>query len=290
MAHQEVIAVTGASGQLGHLVLSALKTRAPAARLVGLVRDPAKARDLAAQGVDLRKADYEDPASLAAALAGVDKLLLISSSEIGQRARQHANVIVAAKAAGVKLLAYTSILRAETSPMALATEHRETEAALRASGLPAVLLRNGWYTENYTGSIGAVLQHGAVLGAAGTGRIAAAARADYAEAAAAVLTSTEPQAGKTYELAGDDAFTLADYAAEIARQTGKPIVYNDLPEDAYRGVLVSVGLPEGFAAILAESDAKAAQGSLFDDGRALSALIGRPTTPLAAVVAKALAA
>lgn len=290
MAHQEVIAVTGASGQLGHLVLSALKTRAPAARLVGLVRDPAKARDLAAQGVDLRKADYEDPASLAAALAGVDKLLLISSSEIGQRARQHANVIAAAKAAGVKLLAYTSILRAETSPMALATEHRETEAALRASGLPAVLLRNGWYTENYTGSIGAVLQHGAVLGAAGTGRIAAAARADYAEAAAAVLTSTEPQAGKTYELAGDDAFTLVDYAAEIARQTGKPIVYNDLPEDAYRGVLVSVGLPEGFAAILAESDAKAAQGSLFDDGRALSALIGRPTTPLAAVVAKALAA
>lgn len=281
--------VTGASGQLGRLVLAELRARVPNAKLVGLVRDPAKAQDLTAQGVELRVADYENPASLVAALRGVDKLLLISSSEIGRRLPQHRNVIDAAKAAGVKLLAYTSLLRADSSPMNLAVEHKATEDYLRASGLPHVLLRNGWYTENYTGSVGAALQHGVVLGAAGVGRIASAARADYAAAAAVVLASpAATQVGKVYELAGDSAYTLSELAAEIARQSGKPMVYKNLPEAEYKTALEGFGLPPAFAGLLAESDAKVAMGSLYDDGKALSRLIGRPTTTLAEAVAAAL--
>jgi len=289
MANSETIAVTGATGQLGRLVIADLLKRAPAAHLVGIVRNAAAAKDLADRGVELRTADYNDPASVTAALAGVDKVLLISSSEVGQRVRQHRNVIDAAKAAVVKLIAYTSILRADTNPMALAVEHRETEALIRSSGIPFVLLRNGWYTENYTGNVAAALAHGAVLGASRDGRIASASRADYAAAAAAVLASPGDQAGKIYELAGDTAFTLADYAAEIARQSGKPVVYKDLPEADYKAALQAVGLPEAFAGILAESDAKAAKGSLYDDSRHLSRLIGRPTTAMSQTVAAALA-
>ncbi len=289
MTTSETIAVTGATGQLGRLVLADLLAQLPSAHLVGLVRNKAAAKDLADNGVDLRAANYDDPASVTAALKGVDKLLLISSSEIGRRVAQHRNVIEAAKTAGVKLIAYTSILHADTSPMELAKEHRETESLIRASGIPFVLLRNGWYTENYTGNVPAALQHGAVLGSARKGRISSAARADYAAATAAVLASRESQAGKIYELAGDASFTLADYAAEIARQSGKPVVYNDLPEADYKTALQSVGLPEAFAGIIAESDAKAASDSLYEPGRQLSDLIGRPTTTMSQSVAAALA-
>ena len=282
-----MIVVTGATGQLGRLVIQNLLKTVPAAQIVAAVRSPQKAADLAALGVQVREADYTKPATLAAAFAGADKLLLVSSSEFGQRAAQHRAAIDAARAAGVKLVAYTSILRAPTSTLALAAEHVETEAMLRASGLPHVLLRNGWYTENYTGSVPAALAHGAVIGSAGAGRIAAAARADYAAAAAAVLLK-DGQAGKVYELAGDSAFTLAALAAEIARQSGKPVAYQDLPEAAYKAALVGFGLPEGFAALLAQSDVAASQGALFDDGHQLGALIGRPTTPLADSVAAAL--
>ncbi len=282
-----MIVVTGATGQLGRLVIQNLLKTVPAAQVVAAVRSPQKAADLAALGVQVREADYTKPATLAAAFAGAEKLLLISSSEIGQRTAQHRAAIDAARAAGVKLVAYTSILRAPTSTLALAAEHVETEAMLRASGLPHVLLRNGWYTENYTASVPAALAHGAVIGSAGPGRLATAARADYAAAAAAVLAQ-DGQAGKVYELAGDSAFTLADLAAEIARQSGKAVVYQDLPEAAYKAALVGFGLPDGFAALLAQSDVAASQGALFDDGRQLSALIGRPTTPLATSVAAAL--
>ncbi len=283
-----MIVVTGATGQLGRLVIQNLLARGvPAAQIVAAVRTPAKAADLAASGVQVREADYTKPATLASAFAGASKLLLVSSSEVGQRASQHAAVIEAAKAARVGLVAYTSILRAPTSKIALATEHRETEAMLKTSGLPHVLLRNGWYTENYTGSIGATLAHGVVLGSAGNGRISAAPRADYAAAAAAVLTR-EGQAGKVYELAGDQPFTMAEYAAEVARQSGKPVAYQDLPEAGFAAALVGVGLPEGFAAVLAQSSAASAQDELFDGSRSLSALIGRPTTPLADAVAAAL--
>lgn len=283
-----MIAITGATGQLGRLVIQNLLNTVPASQIVAAVRSPEKAADLAALGVQVRQADYAQPATLDAAFQGVDKLLLISSSEVGQRAPQHAAVIAAAQKAGVKLLAYTSLLRADSSPLGLAAEHKETEAMLRASGLPHVLLRNGWYTENYTGSVPAALQYGAVMGSAKDGRIASAARADYAAAAAAVLTK-EGQAGQVYELAGDTAYTLAELAAEIASQSGKPVVYNDLPQAAYAAALVQVGLPEGFAALLADSDVGASKGALFDDSHQLSQLIGRPTTPLAEVVKTALA-
>lgn len=284
-----MIAITGATGQLGRLVIQALLKAVPASQIVALARDPERARDLAAQGVQVRQADYGQPVTLDAAFHGVDKVLLISSSELGQRTPQHRAVIDAAGRAGVKLLAYTSVLRADTSVLGLAGEHRETEALLAASGLPTVVLRNGWYTENYTAAIPAALAHDAVLGSAGEGRIASAARADYAEAAAVVL-SGEGHAGRVYELAGDTAYTLAELAAEIGRQAGKPIVYNNLPEADFRAVLLQAGLPEGLAALLADSDTAASKGALFDDSHQLSQLIGHATTPLATTVAAALAA
>jgi NAD(P)H dehydrogenase (quinone) len=286
----DTIAVTGATGQLGRLVLAGLAQAAPYAQLVGLVRDRARAADLAAAGVELRVANYDDPASVTAALQGADKVLLISSSELGRRAAQHRAVIAAAQRAGVGLLAYTSLLHADTTPLTLGLEHRETEADLRALGVPFVLLRNGWYTENYTAGVAAALKYGVVLGSAGTGRISSATRADYASAAVAVLAhDAATEAGRTYELAGDASYTLAEYASEIARQSGVAVSYRDLPEADYAAALVQAGLPPAFAQLLAESDAKAADGALFDDSGTLGRLIGRPTTPLAEAVRQALA-
>ncbi|WP_005037762.1 SDR family oxidoreductase [Holophaga foetida] len=282
-----MILVTGASGQLGHLVIQNLLKQVPATQIAALVRTPAKAQDLATLGVELRQGDYEQPETLDRALQGVEKVLLISSSEVGKRYPQHVALIDAAKRAGVKLLAYTSILRADSSPLPLAAEHKATEEYLKTAGVPYVLLRNGWYTENYTASVPAALQLGAVYGAAGDGRIASAARADYAAAAAQVLVLPD-QAGKVYELAGDTAYTLTELAAEIARQTGKAITYQNIPEVAYQQALVGAGLPEGLATLLAESDTGASKGGLYDDGKVLSGLIGRPTTPLATLVTAAL--
>ena len=278
------IAVTGASGQLGHLVIEHLKEKVPASTIVGLVRKPEKAKDL---GVQTRAADYTQPATLEAALEGVDTLLLISSSETGQRVAQHANVIAAAKKTGVKRIVYTSLLHADRSPLNLAPEHIQTEADLKASGIVYTILRNSWYTENYTGSIPAALANGAFYGCAGNAKICSAPRDDYAEAAAVVLTG-EGHEGKTYELAGDEAYTLTDLAAEISRQTRKKIPYEDIPEAKYAAALRNAGLPEGFAAALASWDVAASEGALFDDSHQLSRLLGRPTTPLAVVVEAAL--
>lgn len=283
------ILVTGASGQLGALTVAALLKRVPATQLIATARDPARLADLAVRGVDVRQADYTVPASLEAAFQGVDRLLLISSSEVGQRLPQHLNVIEAAKRAGVKLIAYTSILRADTTPLALGQEHRQTELVLGEADIPFVLLRNGWYSENYTAALAGVLEHGAVLGSAGEGRLSTASRADYAEAAAAVLASSENPAGRIYELAGDESFTLGEYAAEVARQAHKPVVYQDLSEPDYKAALVQMGLPAPLAGILAQSDAAAAQGGLFDDGRQLSQLLERATTPIRQSIADALA-
>ncbi len=280
-------AITGATGQLGRLVVDALLRSVPAEQLVAAVRNSAKAADLTAQGIAVRDADYERPETLAAALAGVDKLLLISSSEIGRRAAQHRAVIDAARTRGVKLIAYTSVLHADTSPLGLAEEHRQTEAAIRASGIPFVMLRNGWYSENHLMGLQAALTHGAMMGSAGNGRIASAARADFALAAATVLTS-EGQAGRVYELAGDTAWTLTELAAEITRQSGKPVVYRDMPEADYEAMLLKVGLPPVVAELLADSDAAAARGALDDASHDLSRLIGRPTTPMPDSVAAAL--
>ncbi|PHV40334.1 NAD(P)H-binding protein [Janthinobacterium sp. BJB304] len=281
-----MIVITGATGNLGQHVIASLLASVPAANIIAAVRNPAKAAGLAAKGVQVRQADYNDGASLDAAFKGATKILLISSSEVGQRAQQHQNVIDAARRAGVSLLAYTSVLRADTSPLGLAAEHVITEAAIRASGLPYTFLRNGWYLENHTEHLAPVLEHGVVLGAAQNGRFSSAARADYAAAAAAVLTAAQPQA--IYELAGDHGFTLAEYAAEVARQSGKAIVYKDLPQADFKAALVGVGVPEGFAELLADSDAGAAKGGLEDHGKQLSALTGRPTTTLLDAVKAAL--
>ena len=270
-------AITGASGQLGRLALDALLQTVEPGQIVALVRNPAKLADAAARGVQVRTFDYDAPQTLGPALAGVERLLLISSSEVGQRARQHQAVIDAAKAAGVKFVAYTSILRADASPLGLAVEHRATEDALKASGLTHALLRNGWYTENYVQAAPAALAHGALLGSAGDGEISGASRADYAAAAVKVLTGEA--ATKTYELAGDAAFTLAQFAQALAEIAGKPVVYTNLPQADYAAALKAAGLPAPVADMLAQSDAAAAQGALFDDGHVLSGLIGRPTTP-----------
>ncbi|WP_247647986.1 SDR family oxidoreductase [Pannonibacter phragmitetus] len=279
------LAITGASGQLGRLVAENLLATEPAASLRLLVRSPEKVADLAARGVEVVAFDYSKPETLAPALAGVDRLLLISGSEVGQRVPQHKAVIEAAKAVGVGLVLYTSVLRAQQSGMILAGEHKATEDMLAASGLNYVLLRNGWYIENYLSAVQAEIAHG-VVGASGDGRISAAARADYAAAAAEVLRKGAPS-GTIYELAGDTSFSKADYAAELSRASGKPVTYTNLPEAAYKDVLVQVGLPEGFAAILADCDTCTAKGDLEDNSKTLSSLTGRPTTPLAVMVAEA---
>ncbi|MDP3255913.1 MAG: SDR family oxidoreductase [Bosea sp. (in: a-proteobacteria)] len=286
MSHP-VYAVTGASGQLGRLAVAALVARVGAAAVVAIVRDPAKAAGLFPAGVAIRKGDYDQPQELAAACAGIERLLLISSNAIGQRLAQHRNAIAAAGQAGVARIAYTSVLRADVSPLGLAEEHRQTERALAESGLPHSLLRNGWYTENYAASIPPALAHGAFIGSAGSGRVASAARIDYAEAAAVALISDEgPRV--VHELAGDSSYSLAEFAAELSLQAGRTIPYVDMPEAQYRAALVGAGLPEGLADLIADSDAGAAKGALDDGTQRLSGLIGRPTTPFATTIADAL--
>ncbi|EEX15735.1 conserved hypothetical protein [Citreicella sp. SE45] len=272
--------VTGASGQLGALVVDELLAKVPAAEVGALVRRAEAAAPLEAKGVTVRVASYDDPAALNAALDGVERLLLVSSSEVGKRAAQHANVIDAASAAGVGFVAYTSILGAEGSPLTvLPGEHVATERALAASGLAYAVLRNGWYTENYTMGVATSLEHGGMIGAAGEGRIASATRADYAAAAAAVLTGELPASGTIYELAGDDAFTLTDFAAALSELSGKTVGYTNLSPEDYAAALEGAGLPEPVAAMLADSEKGAAQGGLYSDDKTLSRLIGRPTTP-----------
>jgi NAD(P)H dehydrogenase (quinone) len=284
-----MIAVTGASGHLGRLVVSSLLKKVPAGHIVAAVRTPEKVQDFASQGVAVRHADYSRPETLGPAFAGVEELLLISGSEVGRRVEQHKAVVAAAKQAGVKLLLYTSLLHAEKSPLMLRDEHWRTEEAIRASGIPFVILRNSWYTENYSGAAVQAAKRGAHYGCADGGRVSAASRADYADAAVAVLTAKDPQAGRIYELGGDQAFTLAEFAAEVAKQSGKPVTYQDLPEAEYKALLVKGGLPDPIAAMLANADAGIAKGALFDESRQLHALIGRTTTPISAAIAAALA-
>ena len=274
-----MIAITGATGQLGQLVIEQLLNTVPANQIVAIVRNPAKAEALNQQGITVRQGDYADESTMTSALKGVEKLLLISSSEVGQRATQHQNVINAAKAAGVKFIAYTSLLHADKSPLGLHVEHVATEKALAESGIPYALLRNGWYTENYLASAPPALEHGVFIGAAGEGKIASATRTDYAAAAARVI-SGDGHAGNVYELAGDHAWTLSELAAELSKQSGKNVTYQNMSEADFAAALKGVGLPAGLADMLADSDVGASKGGLFDDSHTLSKLIGRPTTPL----------
>ncbi|WP_415975621.1 SDR family oxidoreductase [Rhodococcus sp. 077-4] len=277
-------AVTGATGNLGGLVVDALIERGVApAEIVAVVRNADKASALADRGVVIRVADYSDTAALTSALAGVDKLLLVSGSEVGQRIAQHNNVIDAAEAAGVSLIAYTSLLAADTSGISLAPEHKATEERLTASSIPAVFLRNGWYWENYLGSLAQTIESGVLLGAAGNGKLAAASRADFAEAAAAVLT-LDGQGGKVYELGGSERLTYGELADVISEISGKSIVYKDLAESEYAAILQGAGLPDFVAAMLASADAGISRGELDTDSGDLQALIGRASTPAAQVL------
>ncbi|MFD9266332.1 SDR family oxidoreductase [Streptomyces goshikiensis] len=282
------IVVTGATGALGRLVVEELLSRVPADRLAVVVRNKEKAADLAERGIDVRIADYDDAASLAGAFHAGDRVLLISGSEVGRRVPQHTAVIEAAKSAGVAQLAYTGILGGPEADFELAAEHKVTEQAILDSGLPYTFLRNGWYHENYTGNLGTVLEHGAVVGSAGAGRVASAARADYAAAAAVVLTG-DGHLGRVYELSGDTAWSLAEYAAEVAAQAGRAVAYTEVPAEAHLSILTGAGLPEGFAALLVDVDSAISRGRLAGTGGNLSRLIGRPTTPVSEAIAGALA-
>lgn len=275
-----MIAITGATGLLGQHVIENLLQTVPANQIVAFARDVKKGASLSQKGVLVRQADYNDKASLITALQGVDKLLLISSSEVGKRTIQHRNVIEAAKSADVQFIAYTSILHADRSPLSLHMEHVETEKMLADSGISYTLLRNGWYTENYLASVPAALEHGVFLGAAGDGKIASATRADYALAAARVI-SEEGHIGKVYELAGDEAWTLEQLAKELTKQSGKQVIYNNLSQADFVAALKTAGLPDKLSNMLADSDIGASKGGLFDDSHTLSKLIGRRTTTLA---------
>lgn len=279
-----MFAVTGATGQLGRLVIAALTEGGVADQTIALVRDPSKGTDL---GVATRAFDYDKLETLEAGLEGVEKLLLISGSEVGKRVAQHKAVIDAAVRAGVRHIVYTSLLHADTSEIVLAPEHCETEAALKASGLAYTILRNSWYTENYTGSLGAALANGAIIGATGEGKLNTASRADLAQAAANVLVS-DGHSGRIYELGNDQPYTLGELASELSRQSGKAVVYSDLPKAEYAKILEGIGLPAPVADMLADSDAKAANGAFADESGALGKLLGRPTQTLQQAVAEAL--
>ena len=276
------IGITGTTGQLGTIVTAQLINRTNPENLVALVRSPEKVKE-----IEARAFDYTKPSSLEESLIGIDNLLLISGNEIGQRVKQHENVINAAKIAGVKWIVYTSILKADTSTISLAKEHLQTEKLLKESGIDFTILRNGWYTENYTGSIGGALAGGAFIGSAGDGKISSAARADFAEVAAVVLTS-DGHKGKTYELAGDQSYTLAELASEISNQTGKNIPYQNLPEAEYSKILKGFGLPETMAESIASWDTSASIGDLYSEDKTLSKLIGHETTPMSETVKSAL--
>jgi NAD(P)H dehydrogenase (quinone) len=282
------LVITGATGHLGRLVIESLLDQGVAAQdITAAGRDITKVKDLADRGVSVRAIDFDEPATLVDAFRRANKVLLVSGSEVGQRVRQHRNVIDAARTAGVGVLAYTSIANAGTTTMRLAEEHQATETALRDSGLPYVLLRNSWYLENYTAQLPSILEQGTLAGSAGDGRVSAATRADYAAAAAAVLTrDVEP--GRVYELGGDQAFTLTELAAEISALAGQHISYRDLPVDDYAQLLTGAGIPGPVAAILADSDRGLASGGLYVDSGHLVELIGRPATSLHDALAAAL--
>jgi len=280
------IGITGATGQLGRLIVDKLKDRISPENIVALVRTPEKIDD---KTIEARQFNYDVPDSLAKSLEGIDHLMLISGSEVGKRKQQHENVINAAKKAGVKWIVYTSLLHADSSSISLAGEHRATEAALKASGIGIAhtILRNGWYTENYTSSIPASVKNGAIIGCAGEGKISSATREDYAEAAAVVLTSANQQ-GKVYELAGDKHYRLKELATEVSLQTGKDIPYQNITETEYVAILTSMGIPDEYAKTIVGFDTAASRNDLFDDSKQLSQLIGRPTTALSQSVKEVL--
>ena len=281
------IAITGATGQLGNLVIEQLLQLTAAQNIVALVRKIDKAEHFKAQGIELREFDYDRPETLVPALSGVDKLLLISANEIGRRTPQHQAVIDAAKVAGVPYLAYTSLLRADTSPLGLAQEHRETEKLIQDSGITYTFLRNNWYSENYLAGVAHTIEIGTLFGAAQDGRISSASRIDYAEAAAKVLTSTGHE-NKTYELAGSESFSLSDLATFIGQAVNKDIIYQNLSAEEYTQGLTQAGLPAGLVDVIVDADIQTIQGAMYSDSKDLEQLIGHKTTSIQDAIKAAL--
>jgi NAD(P)H dehydrogenase (quinone) len=279
-------AVTGATGKLGRLVLDEMLEKVSPGDLVALARDPAALTDYAAKGVQVRRADYDDPASLEAALKGVDRVLLISGNAVGQRGRQHGNVIEAAKKKGATYHSYTSVLNARASRLALAPEHKETEEILEQSGLNHDVLRMPWYSDNYVAGLAPAIEAGAIYGAAGNGRLSTASRADLAAGAAAALVNGK--GGDIYEFAGDESWTMEDFAREVSKHSGKDVKYVNQSEDEYARTLEGAGLPPPVAKLLASTSYLAGFGELYNDERQLSRLSGRPTTPIGESIRQAL--
>ncbi|HET8986338.1 MAG TPA: SDR family oxidoreductase [Trueperaceae bacterium] len=277
------IAVTGSTGALGTLAIDQLLKRVPASQIVAIARSEDKAAALRTKGVEVRIADYDQPSTLAQALRGVDKVLLISANEVGKRFPQHSTVIDAAKAAGVSFIAYTSLLHAPTSDILLAPEHVQTEQYIAASGIDHAFLRNGWYHENYLGTLEQVRQTGVLVTSVGAGKVSSASREDFAEAAAIVI-SQPGHAGKAYELAGDVAWTHEELAEDFESVIGIPVVLKNLSADAHLEALEAAGVPDGARQFVVSLDQSAAAGALEDHSRDLSKLLGRPTTPLRAVL------
>lgn len=277
------IAITGASGQLGQFVIDALLKEINPSSIVALVRHESKAAYLKEKGIELRHFDYDQPETLAPALQGIDKVLLISANEIGRRTPQHKAVIEAAQKAGVKYIAYTSLLQADISPLGLAEEHRETEALIKQSGLTYTFLRNNWYSENYLASIAHTAETGTLYGSANNGKISSASRQDYAEAAAKVLI-TEGHENKTYELAGSNSFTLTNLASYIANASGKAVKYQNISAEDYTKALNDAGLPAGLVEVIVDADIQAEQGAMYSDSKDLEQLIGRQSTPIELVI------
>ena len=275
------IAVTGATGHLGGLVIESLLAKGVAASdIVAIARSEEKAQNLASQGINIAVATYEDKAALTTALEGVDRLVFVSASEVGKRVAQHATIISAAQAAGVSLIAYTSLLNLDSSELFLAPEHKETEKMLADSGIDHVLLRNGWYWENYASALDTGKAMGKFFSAAGEAKVSGAARKDFAEAAAVVVTS-DGHAGKTYELAGAPALTYPEVAAQVGEVLGNDVEYVNLSVAEYEKSLVEAGLPADFAAGLAGADPVIEKGALYSESTDLQDLIGRPSTSVA---------
>ena len=281
------IAITGATGQLGSIVIEKLLLQTEASNIVALVRNPANATHLTAQNIEVREFDYDRPETLVPALSGIDKLLLISANEVGRRTPQHKAVIDAAKVVGVPYLAYTSLLRADTSPLGLAQEHRETEKLIQDSGLRYTFLRNNWYSENYLAGVAHTIEIGTLFGAAQDGRISSASRIDYAEAAAKVLTSTGHE-NKTYELAGSESFSLSDLATFIGQAVNKDIIYQNLSAEEYTQGLTQAGLPAGLVDVIVDADIQTIQGAMYSDSKDLEQLIGHKTTSIQDAIKAAL--
>ena len=281
------IAITGATGQLGNLVIEQLLQLTAAQNIVALVRKIDRAEHFKVQGIELREFDYDRPETLVPALLGIDKLLLISANEIGRRTPQHQAVIDAAKVAGVPYLAYTSLLRADTSPLGLAQEHRETEKLIQDSGITYTFLRNNWYSENYLAGVAHTIEIGTLFGAAQDGRISSASRIDYAEAAAKVLTSTGHE-NKTYELAGSESFSLSDLATFIGQAVNKDIIYQNLSAEEYTQGLTQAGLPAGLVDVIVDADIQTIQGAMYSDSKDLEQLIGHKTTSIQDAIKAAL--